>query len=148
LVWLSVHAVSLNDCHFVLVKLKELPSESSHIDNVEHVCLPWGNAELDILTLVDQSRIRNRLCSVVVVCRQIIVDQIRRLNVVHVRERQGILSINAAIVCQCCVIADNDGAAESIYRRMLDADKLRDAKVAYQGTGRQHARGTSMCRTE
>lgn len=113
-VWLSVDAISLDDSHVMLVKLEELPSDGSHIDNVEHVCLPWDNVEHGVLTLVDQGRIWNGFCPVVVVCRQVVVDQIRRLNVVHVSESQRILSVNTAIVCQCCVIANDDGATESI----------------------------------
>jgi hypothetical protein len=42
--------------------------------------------------------------------------------VVQVSERQRILSIDAAIVCQGCIIADNDRATESIYTQMLDGN--------------------------
>lgn len=83
----------------MLVKLKELSGECSHIDNVEHVCFPWAYVELCILTLVNQCRIRDRLSAVVVICRQKVVDQIRSFDMVHISERQSVLPINTAIVC-------------------------------------------------
>lgn len=144
---LSIDAISLNDCHIMLVELEELPSNGSHIDNVEHICHPWDNAELGVLPLVNQGRIWDGFCPVVVVCRQVVVDQIRRLNMVHISESQRIFSVNAAIVCQCCVIADDDRTTESIWTLILDDGKQRDLKVAYQCTGRLHVRGTSMYRT-
>jgi hypothetical protein len=42
---------------------------------------------------------------------------------VQVSERQSIFSINAAIVCQGCIIADSDRATESIYTKMLDGSE-------------------------
>ena len=127
----------------MLIELQELSSDGSHVDNVEHVCLPWGNVELCVLTLVDQGRIWNWLCTIIVVGGQVVVDQVRCLNVVHISERQRILSIDLAIVFQYCVVANDERAAESICESLLDSNKWRQ-RVAYQCTGHRHVRGTSM----
>ena len=74
LIWLRIHAVSLDDCHVMLIELEELAGEGSHVDNVEHVCFPRGDVEHGVLAFVDQRSIWNRLGTIVVIRRQVVVN--------------------------------------------------------------------------
>lgn len=58
---LRINPVDLYHCHIILVKLKILSCESTHVDNTEKVGFIRFDWEMHILCLVDQCSIWNRL---------------------------------------------------------------------------------------
>lgn len=112
--WLSINTVGFDDRHVVLIKLEVLSSESSHIDNVEQVCLPRCHSEFNILSFVDQGRVWYWLGTTGVICRKEVIDQIRCFNVVYVGEGQDDFLIDVAVVVQLIGVSDSDRTTETI----------------------------------
>jgi hypothetical protein len=98
----------------VLIKLKVLWREGPHVDNMEEVCLSWGDRKWDVLCFVDQNGIWHRLAAIVVLCivhGLIIIDQTRGLIMVEVAQGQSIFVVNAIRRIHIC---DDERASESI----------------------------------
>ena len=98
----------------MLIKLKVLWREGSHVDNMEEVCLSGCDRKWDVLCFVDQNGIWHRLAAIVVLCIAhglIIIDQTRGLIMVEVAQGQSIFVVNAIRRIHIC---DDERASESI----------------------------------
>ena len=59
--WLSVDAIDLYDCHFVLVKVEVGGGEGGHADDADEICFARINGEVDVLRVVEEIGVGNGL---------------------------------------------------------------------------------------
>ena len=98
----------------MLIKLKVLWREGSHVDNMEEVCLSGCDRKWDVLCFVDQNGIWHRLAAIVVLCIAhglIIIDQTWGLIMIEVAQGQSIFFVNAIRRIHIC---DDERASESV----------------------------------
>lgn len=81
---LGVDTIRFDNGHVMLIELKELSGECSHVDDVEQVGLARCHGELNVLTFVNQGGVWYRLGAAGVVCREEVVDEVRCFDVVYV----------------------------------------------------------------
>lgn len=109
----GVDPVDLNDLHGVALDPKVLTGKSSYVNDTEHISFPRLDHRCQILRVVHERRLRNRLSPCRVGHADEGLQQVRHLVVIPIRERE-ISFLMIVILIRRFWIADNERPSEPI----------------------------------
>lgn len=103
---LGVNAVDFHDLHRMAFEPEILPGESSHVDDAEHISLTWLNLDVQILSVIHQGRLGDRLSTSWIGVAYEAGKLTRHLVVIPVRQSQNELFIILVLVWRVRILDD------------------------------------------